>query len=378
MSVTSSTTNPSRAYSLEMIGLNLSRPAHVVSEPLIRALATPIRPGKDGNYNWATLEIIRRIFTVAIYSVAALFAIPLALIGSGFEKAADLIRNRPFTYLKGNPKAEKPEGHTYKLMTLNACMLWGGLPVPLGGMRPPNKRVDALAKKIKKLDPDVLVMQEVAFDPAIKLHKKLKKNYPHFFTRIGPNPPLMESGLFIASKYKILNAGFIPFPDQVGIKRGAFWFETLDRAFITTHMEFGDTPEGRKKRKAQFDLIKEQIQELQIMGKTCFLLGDFNLDRNKELAAYNEMEIPKKFYDPYFTKYPNLDASSATCTDTVEAHTLGQPTPKKKWEVVDYALLAKGRGRYTLDVERVKMYQTKDPDQALSDHNGLLLTATRA
>ncbi|NGX38418.1 MAG: hypothetical protein K1000chlam2_01591 [Chlamydiae bacterium] len=360
---------------LEFVALYLSKPAHIASKPLIRAFATPIRPGKDGNWNSAIGEKIWRVFISTIGITTAPLTIGLALIGSLLDKTADLIKQKSYTHLRGSAP-EKQEDDAYRLMTQNACMLWGGLPIPLGGMRPPSDRMDQFAKKICEEDPDILVMQEMAFDPSYSLYQKIKNNYAHFFTRIGPNPPLMESGLFVASKYAILQAGFIPFPKQLGIKRGAFWIETPKAFFFTTHMEFGPAEGKIQERQAQIDLIMKKIDECK-KEKPCFLLGDFNLDRSVG-EHYQNMQISENFHDPYFKKYPKLDEQSATCTDEITAYTLGNPPPQKKWEMVDYALLARGpHEAFKLDVDLVQMYNNEQPYKALSDHRGLVLRASK-
>ncbi len=362
------------ATGLELTGLFLAKPAHEISKPLIRVFATPIRPGIEGNFSSGALERIWRLFVAVIGVVSAPVTVGLALVGATLGKIADVVRQKSFTYFKGFAP-EKGEGGASRLMTLNACMLWGGLPIPLGGMRPPSSRMDMMAKELLKQDPDVLVMQEMAFDSAFSLYQRLKGSYAHFFTRIGPNPPLMESGLFVASKYRVLRSGFIPFPNQLGIYRGAFWIETPKSYVVTTHMEFGDTEEGKNKRKEQFGLILQEVEKFK-HDKPCFLLGDFNLDRSIG-NNYEEMGVGKHFHDPYFKKHPRLDEASSTCTDVITAHTLGNPLPKKRWEMIDYALLAKGpHDGLNLKVDQVPMYDNEKPYQALSDHCGLVLTAT--
>ncbi|NGX60062.1 MAG: hypothetical protein KR126chlam3_01224 [Chlamydiae bacterium] len=361
------------AQALELTGLFFSKPVHIASKPLIRALATPICPGQDGNLSSYSLELIWRIFVVTICIITAPITIPLALIGAGMEKIADIVNHTPYTHWKGTAKEQEDTGN-YRLMTLNGCMLWGGLPIMYGGMRPPSDRMDQLASKIRAADPDVFVMQEMSFDASYQLYSKLKGNYANFFTRIGPNPPMMESGLFVASKYPINNAGFILFPDQTQMKRGAFWIETPKSFVFTTHMEFGHTEKDANMRKEQFEMIWNQIEECK-KRKPCFLLGDFNIDRSKT-KEYDVLEIEEKFHDPYLTEHPIITAESSTCTNEISAHVLGEKAPDNPWELDDYALLAKGDHRYKLDSKLLQMYDNNKPDKALSDHRGLLLTAT--
>jgi len=355
---------------LELSGLFLAKPLHIASGPVIRVYATPIRPGKEGNFSSYLLEAVWRIFISIFCVVTAPLTISLALVGAGLEKAGDLIKQVPYTHLQGIAK-EKQEDGKYRLMTLNACMLWGGLPIPLGGMRPPSTRMEKMAEKIREEDPDVLVMQEMAFDSAHQLYGKLKDKYTHFFTRIGPNPPLMESGLLVASKYPVLNAGFIPFPNQLGIKRGAFWIETPKCFVFTTHLEFGHRKEGANERDKQLELIWNKMKDLK-EKKPCFLMGDFNMDQK----SYAAIGMPLKFHDPYLKKHSTITEATSTCTNVINAYICGDKPPDKPWELDDYALLAKGpHDRFKLDTQLVQMYDNDKPYEALTDHRGLILTA---
>lgn len=359
---------------LEIAGLFFSLPAHKCSEFFIRSVMTPIRPGRNGNYSPYVVELATRIFLVTFSILTSPLTIGLALIGGVIEKISDSIKQVPYTHWRGKAK-EKIEGKTSRLMTLNACMFWGGLPIPLGGMRSPNDRVTELAEKILKEDPDVLVLQEMAFDPSYQLYDKLKDHYSHFYVRIGPNPPLLESGLFVASKYPVLDAGHIPFPGQVGINRSAFWVETQRSFIFTTHLEFGEDKAGQEKRKGQFERIMKKIDECK-ERKNTYLLGDLNVDRSKT-NEYNDLKILEKFHDPYFSKYPVITEKSSTCTNTIEAYILGKNAPKNPWELDDYALLAKTEKTLkNLDVRLVDTYNDEEPFKALSDHRGLVLTAT--
>lgn len=355
--------------SIEMASLYLSKPVHIASKPLVRSLATPIRPGIDGNLSSGLLERIRRVVSVSFCAITAPVTVSLALVGALLLKVNDVVKQTSYTHFKGLAK-EKEDTGDYRFMTLNGCMLWGGLSIPLGGMRPPSDRMDAMATKIKKEDPDVLVMQEVAFDSANQLYDKIKDNYAHFYTRIGPNPPLMESGLFVASKYPVQAVGFIPFPGQLGIKRGAFWIETPKSYIFTTHMEFGHDTASKNKRKGQFEQVWSQIEKFK-EKKPCFLMGDFNMDRTTS-KDYEELGINDKFHDPYF--HTKIDGNTATCTNVIGAYILGDPPPKKPWELDDYALLAKG-SNYDLKTKLVETYDDDKPYQALTDHRGLLLEA---
>ena len=252
------------------------------------------------------------------------------------------------------------------MMTFNACMFQGGLPYVLGGLPPASERLDELELLIRKKDPDILLLQEMAHPPSMKLYERIKDLYPHFFVRIGPNPPLMESGLFLASKHPIENAGFIPFEGQCSILRGSFWIETPDAVVFTSHMEAGE-----KNNHMRVDQLKKIKEMMATFNKPCFLLGDFNIDRYVK-GSYEECRIARDFHDP-------VPAGTPTCTTKLEAIMRGTTVPEQPDEQDDYTLLLRrsDQDHFRLKVEIEDTYVEGDPYGATSDHKALVLTATK-
>lgn len=338
---------------------------HYSSEHLLRCVMTPIVAGRNGNWDSPTLEKVRRVVTVLIHSAMLLVSVPLALVGSLLDRVADLIKGTSFTHWKGTLPAKEEVGKQ-KLMTLNACMLWGGLPIPLGGLRPPRHRLDHLANLILQKDPDIVMLQEVSFGPGWGLYNRLKDDYTHFFTKIGPNAPMMESGLFVASKFPVLSEGWIPFPGQMGIYRGAFYIETEKGVYFTTHMEHGE--EKRAMRAEQLALIEAKMETFE---KPCYLLGDLNI-QPEEYAG-----IQERFVDLRGVAPGELTPDTATCTDHLVSSMLGNPAPKKPYELVDFILMQKKKAdRADGSVELISTFNIQFPYLAVTDHRGLVLTGT--
>lgn len=341
------------------VGFRLQQPFYTLSKPTFEAwLSTPY---SQENY---------KVYTYAVRFLAPaglLIAMPPALIGTAFYWIADRISSNSFTYLAGEGEERDQQDDSLTMMTLNACMMPGGLPFAFGGLPPASRRIEELAELIQTHLPATLVMQEMAYPASRALYERIKDHYPHFFVRIGPNSPLMESGLFIASRYPIKDSGFVPFDNQCAITRGFFWIETPDCVIFNSHLEPGENNNAMRA-----DQMKKLRSKMCEFDKPCFLLGDLNIDRYLE-GHYEECQIAETFHDP-------LPKHTPTCSTLLEYEMKGQRPPTITDEQNDYALLFKREGRrpFDLDVELVDTYPDNgDPYKAISDHKALLVTATR-
>jgi len=341
---------------IQWAGLQLQKPLYSLSESTFRAYAST-------RYSEENLKVyVYAVLALGIIGIA--MTAPLCLLGAGLYWASDIISQKPYTYLKATGPEITPN-NTLKMMTLNTCMLPGGLPFVLGGLPPASKRIGKLETLIRNQNPDVLLLQEMAHGPSMELYQKIQDLYPHFFIRIGPNPPLMESGLFIASRFPIHNKGFIPYDNQFGILRGAFWIETKEAVIFTSHLEYGE--KKNHMRIDQLNKIKEKMGEFE---KPCFLLGDLNIDRYVD-GHYEECQIAEDFSDP-------IPKNTPTCCCKLETVMRGTSIPTQPNEQDDYALLRKKEpGAFYLDTEIIDTYKEDRPHDATSDHKAILLTATK-
>jgi endonuclease/exonuclease/phosphatase family metal-dependent hydrolase len=365
--------------SFNYVGLFLASPFHRSSETFIRAVVTAIRPGQEGNCDSRVCEVVKRFFIVAAVVVTAPFTVGMALLGSAFDVVGDGLKQKPFIYLAGNGRETEDScyvGHSF--LSGNACCMWGGLPTAFGGLTPARERIDRLAEIISKQNADFVLLQEVSFQPGLELYEKLKDKYPHFYTRIGPNAPRMDSGLFIASKKPIVSEPiFVSFGDA-SMKRGAFCFETTDFWVLTTHLSAGDGADNERERSRQMDIVTNTVKELKAKtAKPCFVMGDLNINRaaGGPLEEYYSSGINHAYFDSYALTHPMLTAESATATNYFNRYARGiEADPSAKTEIVDYALLHQD-SYHTLNKSiqtvRVEMFDTAKPEEALSDHHFL-------
>jgi hypothetical protein len=66
---------------------------------------------------------------------------------------------------------------------------------------------------------------------------------------------------------------------------------------------------------------------------------------------------------------------TATCTNRLTAYAKGQEVEGDAFEHIDYALRLRTTFGTRLSVQQVPTYDLDQPDQALSDHKGLLVYA---
>jgi endonuclease/exonuclease/phosphatase family metal-dependent hydrolase len=357
------------------LALRLATPMHDSSEAVIRSVCTPISSDVRGNY--LCLEKTKRAFTVVFHTLKAPVTVPAAILGGCFDFIGDRLAQKNYMYLRGT--APESFSKELTLLTFNACMFWGGIPLVAGGLSPARERVTQIADAILAQDPGIVVLQEVSLGPALKLHEKIQAKFAHTFTRIGPNPFKMESGLFLASKLPILGEPkFFPFEGQSGIKRGVFYIETSHYFVFTSHLEAGDSAPARQMRRNQLNFIHGLIQNVKkTTDKPCILAGDLNINRKGEKNdEYSLSPIPRHFYDPYFQKCPKAHEEVSTCTNVLSALRKGKSIREDRWEIDDYTLLDKSSAsQCSLSVQLIPAFDLDAPKKALSDHHMLLAHA---
>jgi hypothetical protein len=384
----------------ERAALVVSQPVYRISEAVIRAQCTPIQPGIWGNCDNETIERIRRIAAIygnvhfkSLHPYAHVYG--FGLTSMPFHGVAGLLNHignslspKDYSHIVGNAPESQEKISQPKIMTLNACMFWGGQPISQGGPRAARDRIDQFCQKINEIDPDIFVSQEMSLDPAVKVIDKLKDNYAHFYTNIGPFSWGMESCLFIASKLPIVSAPeFHPFPNQPRIKRGFFCFETPKFWVITTHLQ----PAFPDVRRKQLEQITSKIDELsERTGKPCIFAGDLNIPYSTDESGEYTTSGLRNSYVNNYAKGENpfvLTSNNATWTGLVDEYA-GSPEPyfineqRVYWEVDDYALMRKGQENQfsSFDVEILPVIEIDDneklvdPANALSDHQGLVIS----
>jgi endonuclease/exonuclease/phosphatase family metal-dependent hydrolase len=226
----------------------------------------------------------------------------VALIQSQISKQVKL----PFSYIQGEKKDKAlPKKKSFTIANWNVCLFDANLSMLFGGVLPWKDRIDRICAKIKKLNPDILCLQEVFSQEAGNaLVDQLKPYYAHFYTQIGPKPAGFSletlgipSGLFIASKYPLKNATFTPYvKGETPSYRGYGFFSAdiysknlLVGHLISTHLQPGCSAEDANYRIAQMRAIDTSLQNI---DAPTFLCGDFNIEKtSKEAELFHPYEF---------------------------------------------------------------------------------------
>lgn len=355
---------------LNTISMHLVRPIHYSTESLIRCFM-PIYPTELVGCENTSVELSRRIISFLHGSIALPLVSNMWLLGGAIDTVADSLERRPYNKLIGGANNKIKEDGSYTFLSLNSCLFWGCLPMFFGGLSPARERVNAIAGMILKENADFVLMQEVSYESACAIWKKIKNHYKYGFTRIGPNFWLkMESGLFVASKFPIIGeAQYVKFPSNSNMSRGLFYFETDACWVFNTHLDVGEDKENILLRKQQMDLIVKEMEKYK-SKKPCLLFGDLNITRTGlEDREYKSL-ILQNFYDPC-EKYPVND-ETATWTKLLADHAWGKSDPKSPdYELVDYVLMNKESvNRVELQVRLVPTFDLTSPNKCPTDHRG--------
>lgn len=164
-------------------------------------------------------------------------------------------------------------------------------------------------------------------------------------------PSGMDTDLYFASKLDIEKVDFVEnkiprIGDQKRMNRGYLVIETKDVRYIYTYLHPKESPEAKEVRRRQ---IEEEVLPLMKAGeKPCLLLGDINIDRNKE-----EYGLITKHFDDHVENVTTCQKGAVT-------------------ESVDYILTLKGDNRLTITKQCI------DLDLNLSDHASITTTVELA
>lgn len=288
-----------------------------------------------------------------------------------------------YTHIRGEAleKSLDPRDPQVKVMSWNICGIGGGMSLDHGGVNHWRSRIDAIVEKIKTEDPDVLILQEV-YDAALAeaIIDRLKSDYAHFFTHLGPNVWGSVDGCMILSKCAVHNFSHTSFENNTWIlNRG---FATLElkatsqdilpcARVIGTHLIHGDEPDDKKNRIEQVAQIVSHIAR-QTLSMPTVLAGDLNMERDQEEGKI----LSSRLHHGY-------QGSQPTCTNRLVAQ--WDSKTRSVWEeTIDYISLFKSTQpegiRFPAVDENVTLenchlveafdesYNTKT---ALSDHHGL-------
>lgn len=341
---------------------------------------------KDSSYLYRSIQkifyVVGIFFFASLGAVTSPFAIGLRVIGSFSQRES-------FYYLKGEGKEELAK-NKFTLLSWNICCVGAGYPISDGGVVPFRERIDRMIEKIKHENGDVACLYETFdFASTKALIEGLKKDYAHFYFNMGPRAIGVNSGIFVASKFPIEEAEFLPFPKEDLVDRaqnsskGVFSFtvkgedQSLARIYAThlQHSEEPEFPDEKEKgaRENEMNMILSEIKEhsTEYPDIPHILTGDLNLD---------DEELQKSFWKSNFveeSKSRNLDEKTwggdAYCANLVGNKRISGALN------LDHTLIYKNQAS-DIQLETTLVATGYDPKkyqkEALSDHEGLFSIIT--
>jgi endonuclease/exonuclease/phosphatase family metal-dependent hydrolase len=361
---------------LDSLVLSLYIPIHFSSELFMRSL-TPLnqeRLGLFGNSSSFFYEIMRRITDCAL----AVLSLPVTLCLVLPAVMIDLMNRRSgkFIVMQGFAKTDIKPDHQLKIFNLNACMLWGALPMLFGGVVPARHRIEALDCHIKENDPDLVLLQEMSRAASYSLWSKIQDRYSLCLTSVTPQPLLMlDAGLFIASKQNILDICYLELTTNGLMKRSLVGIE-LEKAWVfVTHLAAGHNVEDIKTRKQQVLDIEAAIEKIKMKThKPVILAGDLNILRTfSPQDEYSQSGLPERFHN--LDKADQLNEKTSTCTNYLSEYVQGIIGDDQELELIDFILVHKAdQEKVTAKTyEKIETYDKTQPLKAFSDHKLLLV-----
>ena len=328
--------------------------------------------------------------------LAGIGALAATIPGMALRGAVSYFQNEPFIHLRGNLPEKTVEGNELKLFSKNVAYIAGGYAISHSGVAPWTYRIDSQIKEIREQNSDVVCLLEV-YDTsaAFYLYEQMKDEYAHFYFNMGSKAVGPNAGIFIASKYPINNAEFVPFPVQT-LQNQAKWtckgFFRCDVGNIarlyTTHLQNSAPPISPNRtiveisqemieqalhedchddvvaRAAQMHLIMEDLKENGFSSGPVVIAGDLNMDE-EELS-----KLPwNAEWDPGVVNYGDKKTWGG---DQFSVELLKSGTPASGPANLDYVLVQKNSG---VHLETWLVDSGFDGQQfkwdALSDHHGL-------
>lgn len=166
------------------------------------------------------------------------------------------------------------------------------LECPFLGVNSYDDRLDLIVDKILMNNITLILLQELfvfsffglrLFEKVDYMEDKLRKGGYKYFIRASENWIFQNSGLFVASKYPILQVGEIYFPqherEEFFTKKGALIFKIkgFDITFVNTHLHCMRSDRYNEIRKEQLQQIKDELIKYNIT-QDIIIGGDLNID----------------------------------------------------------------------------------------------------
>lgn len=372
--------------SIQSLAMWVGHYSNGASRQLGRDLERITRPFKHNAHGYeahpcheATLRV-KRLFRAMLYAPIALFGSPLSTglftlshICSSPRTRLDIVDNDAPVFSSRTRKIN--------IMSLNVCFqegpgapMAGGVVSPFDPVKGHDSRVAALVHWIgsQNLVPDIFFGQEFTDFHAQEAFVAGMKNlgYTFFVIDRAPHPLFMNSGLLVASKYKLKNISFIPFAftDRLGcdrlVQKGAIVCTIADTKakqrmrLLNTHLNCGYGPVADATRYRQ---VKNYLlPTLSDQSIPTVLIGDLNLDTSNQQAKQ----------ESGLEGFTNLCEGNITCTNEGVAHLRGSDEPII-YENIDAVMPNSQRiGHTNLTITKV----VGEDEVLLSDHYAVGIT----
>lgn len=299
---------------------------------------------------------------------------------------------KSFAYAQGLVLSVDPKTLTeLNVLTANIICFPGILPYMYGGISPWQDRIEKLVEMIRSTEAEIVCLQEVWDPEAMRaLIERLKADYAHFIYDAGDPSGTLDvekmgysSGLFIASKLPLEAVAFERFYRSIPkmSNRGALCATCKAGnqriAFITTHLQHGNTLEMREVRKEQLHRCYALLTKASPSSNWGFLAGDLNI--NALDPEYQKSGLSDLFAIPYAADRFRKKIEKATCTDYFNDLVFtpfdqrNQVVPNH--EILDYCIAPRSFNSPVKPIQKlIRLFSIDAPRQALSDHNALLTT----
>ncbi len=354
---------------------------------------------KVREYSWQ-MELVESSKTKSYLQfgmvMAGIGALGATIPGMVIRGTISYFQNEPFIHLQGNLPEKTLQGSELTLYSKNVAFIAGGYAITHTGVAPWTYRIDGQIKEIREQNSDVVCLFEV-FDTssAFYLYEQMKDEYAHFYFNMGSKAVGPNAGIFVASKYPIQNAEFVPFPVETlqnKVKwtcKGFFRCDIGDMARLyTTHLQNSAEPISPNRtvveitqemvekalqedchddviaRAAQMHLIMEDLKKNSFSKGAVIITGDLNMDE-EELS-----KLPWK--DQWDQGVVNYGDKKSWGGDQFSVELLKSGSPASGPANLDHVLVEKNSAAH---LETWLVDSGFDGTQfkwdALSDHHGL-------
>jgi endonuclease/exonuclease/phosphatase family metal-dependent hydrolase len=273
----------------------LYRIGYTLTRPFLRQMSTATCifgpyswPGKSEETVTTSERVIRILRGIELFTlVIPLIAVVIGVIGLCLKFIA-VQWSPPVSLMENSALDFKEYDGKIDVMTYNTCLMPAYI-ANVNGLRSSRTRAAEIGRQIVEQSPDIVCFQEgFHADSTRILCDALKDVYPQVLHNVAPSETVMNSGLVVASKYKIVEVKYRPFHNLAAedeLANKGLLRLTLDlgagrtAACYTTHLQAKIGEKYAAIRKDQVRMIRAYI-EADCASEThekIILCGDLNL-----------------------------------------------------------------------------------------------------